>query len=182
MMTLDDLAVICTHEATKPQPDLFDAHFRTVVRFADQTAWITAATIGRCVSGLGSPGSATREATGVVVVCDEGPAETMAVVGKAADEGFSSPIRYPASNPGSLCGVSCIAFGLRGPTMNFAMPPSTGVPVALALAAGWLRRGLAQNMIVAVCAAPKTTGLIARAMLLSLNAPSAVEFNRGIGQ
>src|SRR5262249_19152831 len=68
-----------------------------------------------------------------------------------AGEGFSSPLRYPAANPGALLGVSCILFGLRGPTLNLIMPPADGVAPGLLAAAGWLQRGGAAHVIAAVC-------------------------------
>ena len=46
---------------------------------------------------------------GVLVTSPRGPVETIEAVAQAAREGFSSPLRYPASNPGSLAGVTANA-------------------------------------------------------------------------
>jgi len=64
-------------------------------------------------------------------------------------------------------GVSCIAFGLRGPTMNLTMAPQDGIPVALTLCAGWLARKAAKLMVVATCSTSSSGAMISHALLLA---------------
>jgi hypothetical protein len=108
-----------------------------------------------------------RHEIGVIAISDQGPGGSMAEVQTAATTGFSSPLHYAASSPGTLVGVSCIAFDLRGPTMNLTMDPRDGLPVALTLCAGWLKRKAAQLMVVAACRAGTSGAIKSRAMLLA---------------
>jgi hypothetical protein len=166
-MALSALAVAGSGEADSPRPDLFEAQTRATVRYADLAAWITAAAIGKAISSLRGLLGGCLHQVGLVAVSDQGPATTMAEVNAATTNGFSSPLRYAASSPGSLVGVACIAFGFRGPTLNFTMCPADGVPVALQLCDSWLSRGVARYMVLATFnAAGLTTGL-SRALLLA---------------
>lgn len=147
------LSVLGAGSASCPQPELFSPQARATVRYADPAAWITAAAVARAIAEAGELPSEWLHQTGLVVVSDQGPQAAMAQVQAAAATGFSSPLRYSASNPGSLVGVACIAFGFRGPTLYLAMRPEDGVPVALNLCSGWLARGAARYMAVAAFSA-----------------------------
>jgi hypothetical protein len=161
------LTIVGKGEARQPQPELFEARLRAVVRYADPAAWISAAAVAHAVAALKGALAAEHDDVGVVVVSDEGPRETMQALDEAAVAGSSSPLRYPAGNPGSLVGVTCILHGFRGPTLNFVMPPASGVPVGLVLAAGWLQRRVCPSVVVTACARPDAHGLCARSLLLS---------------
>jgi hypothetical protein len=154
-------------EALRPQPELFDARLRTVVRYADPAAWISAAAVVHAGAAMREALAAGRDNVGVVVVSDEGPQETMQALDEAAVAGFSSPLRFPAGNPGSLVGVTCILLGFRGPTLNFIMPPANGVPAGLVLAAGWLQRRVCSFVFVTTCTRLDAQELCARSLLLS---------------
>jgi hypothetical protein len=91
----------------------------------------------------------------------------MQALDEAAQKGFSSPLRFPAGNPGSLVGVTCILLGFRGPTMNFIMPPAAGVEVGLVLAAGWLERRVCSSVFITACARMGAQAPCARSLLLS---------------
>ncbi len=132
------MAILGAGEAESHQPDLFEARARTAVRFADPAAWITATAVARAVSASSYSLLLPLHEVGVVVVSDQGPEATMAEVCAAAKTGFSSPLRYAASSPGSLAGVSCIAFGFRGPTLNLTMSIEAGIPTLCKCAPlGW---------------------------------------------
>lgn len=141
--------VMGSGEAAAPQPSLFTAQIRSTVRYADPSAWIVAAAVAHALKGWTDFSAASSHQTGMIVVSDDGPRATMAEVESQGALGFSSPLRYAASSPGSLAGVSCIAFGLRGPTLNLTLPPQEGLPVALALSAAWLARKEARAMVLA---------------------------------
>jgi hypothetical protein len=162
-----NLMIVGKGEARQPQPELFEARLRTVVRYADPAAWICAAAVAHAVATMKEALVAVHDNVGVVVVSDEGPQETIQALDDAAVAGFSSPLRFPAGNPGSLVGVTCILYGFRGPTINFIMPPASGVPAGLVLAASWLHRRVCSSVVLTTCARPDAQGLCARSLLLS---------------
>jgi hypothetical protein len=160
------LVVAATGEAGVPRLERFEPRTRATVRYADPAAWITATAVANALSESGVLRSASSHEIGMVVVSDDGPAASMAEINAATSSGFSSPLRYAASNPGSLVGVSCIAFGLRGPTINLTMLPADGISVALRLCEGWLNRGVARWMVLATFSVNRLQGKCSRALLL----------------
>lgn len=165
--TLAPEGVLVLHrgEAVEARRDRFTGPAVKAIRYADPAAWMTATAIANATEMLGALAPA-HDRTGLIVTSAEGPVEAMAAMCEAAREGSSSPIRFPASNAGSLAGLSSIAFGFRGPTLMLTMPPSGGVPVAMLLAAAWLRRGIADHVVVAACAQPPGERPRARCLLL----------------
>jgi hypothetical protein len=161
------LMIVGEGEARKPQPELFDARLRAVVRYADPAAWISSAAVVQALDSVKVAVAAVRDEVGVVVVSDEGPQEAMQALDDLAVAGSSSPLRFPASNPGSLVGVTCILQGFRGPTMNITMPPVSGVPVGFTLAANWLQRRVCPFVVVTSCARLDAQNICARSLLLS---------------
>jgi hypothetical protein len=161
------LSVAGKGDANRPEPDLFDPHLRTVVRYADPAAWTTAAAVARAIAPVRDILAAARDDVAVLAVSDDGPQETMQALEEAARKEFSSPLRFPAGNPGSFVGVSCILFGFRGPTLNFTLPPPEGASVALDLAAGWLKRRVVRYVVLSTCALRKNQGPVARSLLLT---------------
>ena len=104
----------------------------------------------------------------LLVECgDLGPGGTMAEVLAEGIKGFSQPMHYAAASPGTLVGVSCIAFGLRGPTMNVTMAPQDGIPIALTLCAGWLERNVAKLMVLSAFRTGSSGAMMSRALLLA---------------
>ncbi len=162
------IKVVGRGEARELQREMLGEQVRTVVRYADPAAWITATAVARAAAHLKDQLAGMRERVGVIVVSDHGPAETMEVVAAAAAAGTSSPLRYPAANPGSLAGVTCIVLGFRGPTLNLTMPPAQGVAAGLLMAGAWLRRGAAALMTIAVYRGGAAEGRLARVCVLSL--------------
>jgi hypothetical protein len=162
----DDVMVVARGEADQPQRDLFDPAARTLVRYADPAAWVTATAIARALDPLRDVVAADHDQISVVVTSDCGPIETMATVAEAARAGFASPLRYPAANPWSLAGVACILFGLRGFTLTLTMPPATGVPIGLLMAGRWLHHHAVPLAIVASCSLLETNRYMARCLAL----------------
>jgi hypothetical protein len=167
MSALDTFRLAGSGEADSYRRDLFEARVRATVRFADPAAWMTATAVALAFAGVSDLLAEWRHEIGVIAISDLGPAESMTRVQTDATTGFSSPLHYAASSPGTLVGVSCIAFGLRGPTMNLTMSPREGVPVALTLCAGWLGRKAARLMIVATCRGTGSNPELSRAVLLA---------------
>src|SRR5262245_46727610 len=160
------LGIAARGEADEERREAIDPQARATIRYADAAAWITATAAANALAEVGEPVSEMRPEVGVVTVSDDGPGETMAAVAEAAAAGFSSPMRYPAANPGSLAGVLCIAFGLRGPTLNLTMKPEDALPVVFQAAAGWLDRGVMPFLLVASCRRTED-GYRSRCLLLS---------------
>ncbi len=159
--------VAASGEADAYRPDLFEAKTRATVRFADPAAWTTATAVAVAMAGAGDLLAEWRHEIGMIAISDQGPGGAMARVEKDGTTGFSSPLHYAASSPGTLAGVSSIAFGLRGPTMNLTMTPRDGVPIALAMCAGWLTRKAARFMVVATEFTHGSGAMMSRAVLLA---------------
>ena len=151
-------------EADAFERDLFDPKIRASIRYADQAAWITATAVNRALTAAGDGWSELRHQTGMIVVGDQGPRATMAGM---QEEGFSSPLHYAASGPWTLVGVSCIAFGFRGPTLSLTMDPQDGLATALTLCQTWLARKAARLMVVATCRTDASGATLARALLIA---------------
>lgn len=137
-----NMTIVAQAEAAEPDMKLFTPAARTAVRYSDPLAWTAATAVGLALRAIGQPNETVRNETGLITIGAFGPALTIAAVAEAATEGFSSPLRYPASNPGALAGVVCIVHGLRGPSLNFVTPPKSALPAATALAHRWIDRGL----------------------------------------
>jgi hypothetical protein len=143
------LALLGRGEARAATRKDLDAPAQTAlaaVRYADPASWTVAAAVGRALAGW----DGDRDRVGVIAVSAEGPVEAMAAMCEASRAGSSSPIRFPASNAGSLAGIAAIGFVLRGPTLMLTLPPERGATVALLLADAWLRRGHTAAIAVAV--------------------------------
>jgi hypothetical protein len=160
-------SVVGSGEANSHQPDLFEARTRATVRYADPAAWITAAAVARAIAEVRDLLAVSQHEVGMIAVSDQGPAHTMAEVNIATATGFSSPLRYAAASPGSLAGVTCIAFGFRGPTLNLTMDPNHGVPLALTLCSAWLSRRVARFMVLATFRRNDSAAGFSRAVLFA---------------
>ena len=167
MSELNALIVAGYGEADSYRCDLFEARIRATVRYADPAAWITATAVAIALAGAGELLAQWRHEIGMIAVSDLGPGSAMAEVELAGTKGYSSPLHYAASSPGTLAGVSCIAFGLRGPTLNLTMDPRDGLPVALTMCAGWLAGKAARFMVVATCRAAGSSTIMSQALLLA---------------
>jgi len=143
--------VVGSGAAGSSQRGRFDSRVRSIVRYADPAAWTTATAVANALGGAEELLAKWRHDIGMIAISDQGPAGTMAEVQAEGSKGLSMPMHYAAASPGTLVGVPCIAFGLRGPTMNLTMTPQEGIPIALTLCAGWLERKIAQLMVLATC-------------------------------
>ncbi|MGD0682498.1 MAG: hypothetical protein ABR990_10635 [Terracidiphilus sp.] len=167
MNELDKLTVAGSGEAGESRRDLFDARVRATVRYADPAAWTTATAVANALAGAEELLAKWQHEIGMIAISDQGPGGTIAEVLAEGTRGFSQPMHYAAASPGTLVGVPCIAFGLRGPTMNLTMIPQDGIPVALTLCAGWLERKIAKLMIIATCSTSSSGTMMSRALLLA---------------
>ena len=138
-------------EALESKRSRFDAPALTAIRYADPASWIMATAVANAVDPVKEAVLAAHDRTGVVAISADGPVEAMAAMCEASRGGSSSPIRFPASNAGSLAGLTSIALSLRGPTLMLTLPPDRGVPVGLLLARAWLSRGVVSFVAVSTC-------------------------------
>jgi len=145
------LSVLGRARAIEFKRSRFDAPALAAIRYADPAAWITATAVADAVEPVEARLAEAHDRTGVVVISADGPVEAMAAMCEASKARSSSPIRFPASNAGSLAGLTSIAFSFRGPTLMLTLPPDRGVPVGLLLAEAWLRRGVCSFVVVVVC-------------------------------
>jgi hypothetical protein len=163
-------------EAIASQRSRFDAPALAPIRYADPASWITATAVADAVAPARDAVMAAHDRVAVVVTSAEGPVEAMAAMCEAARAGSSSPIRFPASNAGSLAGLTSIAFGFRGPTLMLTLPADRGAPVGLLLAEAWLGRQIASYVVLASCGrrvASDGGGPVARCLLLAATGAGA---------
>jgi hypothetical protein len=154
-------------EADSPHPEMFDAKIRSTVRYADPSSWIVAAAVANAASESSPLWTDHRHEIGMIAVSDVGPRQSMEEVEALGVTGSSSPLRYAASSPGSLVGVSCIAFGFRGPTLNFTMAPVDGVSTALTICDAWMSRKKVPFIVMATYSLVAPLKPLARALLLA---------------
>jgi hypothetical protein len=144
-------ALVGRGEATELEKDLFDRHIITTVRYADPSAWSIATAAAHALGPVRETLAAARDRVAVVAVCEHGPVGTIEYLADATRRGFTSALRYPAGNPGSLAGVTCIAFGFRGPTLSLLMRPDEGVSAGLFMTGQWMQRGVISHAVLATC-------------------------------
>jgi 3-oxoacyl-(acyl-carrier-protein) synthase len=161
-------------EAGEENRKRFDAPAIVAVRYADPASWSAAGAVANATGDALAQVSAAHDRVGVIAISAEGPVEAMGAMTEATRGGFSSPIRFPASNAGSLAGITAIAFGFRGPTLMLTLPPDRGAPVALLLAEAWIARGMAEYVAV-VSAARREGKPVSRALLLAGEGSAALD-------
>lgn len=161
-MTVQGVAILARGEAIDIKRNQFDAAAGAegrkdgaaalaAIRYADPASWTTATAVAHAIASHREAVLAAHDRVGVIVTSAEGPVEAIAAMCEASKSGSSSPIRFPASNAGSLAGLTSIGFTFRGPTLMLTMPAERGAPVALVLADAWIARGQADYVVVAAC-------------------------------
>jgi hypothetical protein len=158
-----DIAVLGRGEAEGSARDSYRERVKSIVRYADPAAWATVDAVGQARACVEDMSAVDIERTGVLLVSEYGPVETMATVASTARDGYLSAFRFPAATPGSLVGLTCIVFGFRGPTLNLTMPPAQGVPIAAEVARNWLKRDVVNFVFIATC----QQGALARCLLVA---------------
>jgi hypothetical protein len=164
------MIVVAKAEAAEPQMALFSPSARNAVRYADPLSWTAATAVGQALSNLKDAIGHIRHSIGLITISEHGPAQTIAAVAEASAAGFSSPMRYPASNPGALAGVICITHELRGPSLNIVMPPAMAIPICAALAGSWIDRHHVPLVILLASTCVGSGKYLARCVLLASRA------------
>jgi len=117
--------------------------------YADPAAWLVATAAERALDSCAVAVRDDPDRIGVVAVSPGCSAATLAVIARSTARGAVSPLRFAGASPGVLAGLTCIRRGLRGPSLTVTMPAAGGIPVAAVVAAGWLRAGQAEYVLVA---------------------------------
>jgi hypothetical protein len=104
------------------------------VRYADPAAWLVRDLVGQALQDW----DGDRGPVALLAVSEYATGDTLRQVGAEVAKRTISPLRFVAASPGTLVGLSCLSFGLHGPSLLLTMPPADGVPVARVLAARWL--------------------------------------------
>lgn len=116
--------------------------------YADPVAWLAVDALGDALESCASDVLAVRDEVGVIMVSAYCTLWTMRHVARSAVIGRMSPLRFAGASPGTAGSVSCIVFRLAGPSLTVSTAPETGLPVAGAVAASWLRSGAAAFVVV----------------------------------
>jgi hypothetical protein len=171
------MIVVTKAEAAEPQMALFSPSARNAVRYADPLSWTATTAVGQALSNLKDAIGHIRNSIGLITISEHGPAQTIAAVAEASAAGFSSPMRYPASNPGALAGVICITHELRGPSLNIVMPPVLAIPVGATLAGAWIDHHHVPLVVLLASTCVGSGKYLARCLLLASQAFDAPAIN-----
>lgn len=144
----------------------------SAIRYADPASFTVATAAARALAARRADVLAAHDRVGVIAISPDGPLDAIAGMNAASREGSSSPIRFPASNAGSLAGLTAIGFTLRGPTLMLTLPPGSGVAAGALLSRAWLGRGSADFMLLGACVATPE-GPSARCLLLERDGDAA---------
>lgn len=120
--------------------------------YADPVAWLVAAAVEAALeeSGCREDVLAARDDVAVIVLTGAQALPTSRVLAaQAGTRGRVSPLRFAGANPGILTGLTCIQWGLRGPSLVLAAADDGTVDVALTVAESWLSSGQARYVIAA---------------------------------
>lgn len=123
---------------------------RTVSLYADPLSWLVLEAVERAMDDAKRPSLPERRDMGHLVVSDICTLHTMRELAGGIPDGRMSPLRFAGANPGQVCGLSSMLFGLNGPSMVLSMPPAEGVRPALTILRGWLSEALATAVILSL--------------------------------
>jgi hypothetical protein len=150
------------------------------VRYADPITWTVTAAIARAIANCDFCLENFREEIGIITVSATAPAQTISDIADAMKSGFSSPLRFPAASPCTLVGVACIAYGFRGPTLNLAMPCSSGMKIALCITEQWICHRDVPFVILATFSDGGPCGPCARSVVVGGNSSDSVSSFRSV--
>ncbi|MFI7702664.1 hypothetical protein [Nonomuraea sp. NPDC049480] len=155
--------VIVAHgEASAADPAEFSENRPSF--FADPIAWLVAAAVERALDGVRLEPSAA----GIVVMSDAAALPTSRVIAGEARRGRVSPLRFAGANPGILAGLSCVRWGLRGPSLVLAGAFPKVADTGFAVARGWLQDGHARHVVCATYRTAPADGHTAGCVVLGV--------------
>jgi 3-oxoacyl-(acyl-carrier-protein) synthase len=126
---------------TEPEPRRGGASF-----YADPVAWLVVDAVEAALRDAGDQVRAAVTETGVLSMSSEATRHTMRQLARSA--GRVSPMKFAGASAGSITGVPCIVFGLRGPSLVLSMSPAAGRAVARLVARSWLAAGNCRYVVL----------------------------------
>ena len=117
-------------------------------RYADPVAWLATEAAEQAIRGASEDVLSRPDEVGVLAVSDECTAATMRDIAARMRRGRISPLTFAGANPGSLAGLPCMTWRLRGPTMTLTMPPERARVAASAIVRLWLASRQARLVLV----------------------------------
>lgn len=118
---------------------------RSRIPFADPSAWFVAGVVKTLIDQLSEVG---REQIGTILIDPIGPREVIRDLRVLRKEKTTSPMRFAAATPSSLLAVSCILYGLRGPSLVLLCSAREGIVVAAHTAHQWMLEGSANAVLL----------------------------------
>jgi hypothetical protein len=116
--------------------------------YADPVAWLATEAAEQAILRSSEEVLAQPDDVGVLAVSDECTVATMRDIAARMRRGRISPLTFAGANPGSLAGLPCLRWRLRGPTMTLTMPPERAHVAASAIVRLWLASGQARLVLV----------------------------------
>ncbi|MFS8097008.1 hypothetical protein LFM09_07680 [Lentzea alba] len=112
------------------------ARFGPSVGYTDPAAGMVAGAVRTVLSDVGDLGDG--EGVGVLTISATATSASLTALASDAGRGRLSPSRVAGAAPGSMAGLLCMVFGLRGPSLVITGAPGDVRPVAAVLARSWL--------------------------------------------
>lgn len=160
---MPDLRVLSTVELSVGEP----ARRRQGASFyADPVAWLVTDAVAAALRDAGERVRAATTETGVLSVSREATRHTMRQLATA--DGKVSPMRFAGASAGSIAGVPCIVFGLKGPSLVLSMPPADGRAVAQLVARSWLAAGNCRYVVLNEHESAGSGGHVVRSSVVDL--------------
>lgn len=116
-------------------------------QYADPVAWLATAAVAQAIGQSSADVLGQPDDVGVLAVSDECTAVTLRDIAAGMRRGRISPLTFAGANPGSLAGLPCLRWRLRGPTMTLTMPPARARVAASAIVRFWLASGQARVVL-----------------------------------
>ncbi len=118
----------------------------TKIRFVDPASLLVAIAVEKCLKDT----KLDHESVGIIATSQLSTISTFQKVYEESKTSIVSPLKFSAASPGTLAGLSCILFGLRGPSIHFTMPVNeSSLQTSRSLANIWKAEGQAQSVILA---------------------------------
>lgn len=116
--------------------------------YADPVSWLVAQSVRAALDACPEDLVGRADEVAVITVSDHCTLRTMREIAGQVPTGRVSPLRFSGANPGSVGSLPGILLGFQGPSLTLSMPPDTGLPVARAIAHGWLAERAAAYAVV----------------------------------
>lgn len=110
--------------------------FGAAVGYTDPAAGMVVGAVRKVLADVGDFGDG--EGVGVLTVSATATSASLTALAADARRGRLSPSRVAGAAPGSMAGLLCMVFSLRGPSLVLTGAPGELRPVVAVLARSWL--------------------------------------------